>query len=560
MLRRLILLALFLTAAIAHAQSLHAPEGGGPGYAICATPELMAAAAHQAADKGRRFSGVSILCEGRSARQFTYSLPPTSQFPISHFLIHYDRTGQDSVPSKDIDRNGIPDYIDSMAYYLENAWHVEIDLYGFAPPPPDNLNPGKGDVDGRIDVYICDLPQQYYGGAQPEFDNPVGQDRVSGYLALDNDYKESSYTTKGIEGVRVTVAHELHHIIQFASYKYDAGQVAFNEMTSVWFERQVEPTILDYLQYIRQFLKTPQDYSLAEQDVNGGITGYAHVLFMDYAAKKHGRNIVREMWEQFETHNTAFEAIDATLRAHGSNLEISYCEFARWCYFTGYRAKDTTYFVEAASYPAMSPSRTEAFAADVIQSSLKPLTFEMVRTIVPKTNANLHDTVDFLVTNARTDFGAGGGTVADEGYTIELQDQNLIEFTPFKLTERTIFYRFKPSTTHFCLDAISGEINVTLATVISPQPFINDGGNWLLISLGNTATVVTKAQVWIYSSNMTLVKELNVTGLEALNNQLGVIWKGTDNNDRLVPSGTYFYQLSINGGEPTLGKIAVIRK
>jgi hypothetical protein len=61
---------------------------------------------------------------------------------------------------------------------------------------------------------------------------------------------------------------------------------------------------------------------------------------------------------------------------------------------------------------------------------------------------------------------------------------------------------------------------------------------------------------------MTFVAKIDQPGgLKVVNNnQLGVEWDGRDNSGALAPTGVYIYQISINGGEPVLGKFAVVRK
>ena len=61
--------------------------------------------------------------------------------PDGHFMMHFDWTGRDSVPSTDISDNGIPDFVDSAGVYLEKAWDVEINQLGFRPPPGNDGKP-----------------------------------------------------------------------------------------------------------------------------------------------------------------------------------------------------------------------------------------------------------------------------------------------------------------------------------------------------------------------------------------------------------------------------------
>ncbi|MBC8146040.1 MAG: hypothetical protein H7X80_10685, partial [bacterium] len=59
-------------------------------------------------------------------------------------------------------------------------------------------------------------------------------------------------------------------------------------------------------------------------------------------------------------------------------------------------------------------------------------------------------------------------------------------------------------------------------------------------------------------SALTRVAEITQDGLKSRDNQLGVLWNGLDHQDNRVPSGVYLFEMSINGGKPVLGKIAVV--
>jgi hypothetical protein len=533
-------------------------------HAVCGTPAVLAGMDLSDPDHERKLQAISKLCgPTREEKQFNFASPG------GHFRIHYSTSGPDSVSIVDKNANGIPDYADSVAYYCDLAWKVEVEEYGYTPPPPDNLNPGLGGIDGKLDIYICDLDDGFYGAAFPESGNDVGPNRISGFISLDRDYKEASYSSRGIDGVRVTTAHEFHHLIQFSSYRFAFEQASLYEATSTWFERQVHPSIPDYRQYVDLFLTIPWEHPFSTHEVSkkGHAMGYAHELYMDYVSTKFDRDVVRRFWEIFRDNGVCFDAIDLALRERGTNLENSYCEFARWCYYTGYRAKtDSSMLKEAPKYPAMRAQDSVVLdgtsLTEMMHSSLQPLAFTVLRAQLPTGNPNLPDTsVDFLVTNARSDIGTGGPQLPTEWLSVEVSTTAQSGFLPVKVSKtRTIYYKFLSEGTNFCADAISGEIAVAFATNISPQPFINDGGNQLLIGVGALQEEVLTAELTIYSAAMTPVVQVKQSGLRNQNNLLGVLWDGRTTSGDLAPSGVYIYELAINGGKPVLGKFAVVRK
>lgn len=487
-----------------------------------------------------------------------------------HFRVHYHTTGSDAVAALDANGNSVPDYIDSVAFYMEYAWEVEINEYHYDPPPVDNRNAGMGDVDEKVDVYVCDLPKNLYGGACPETNNIVDGTRVASYLVLDNDYSPADYPTPGIAGVRVTTAHEFHHVIQFG-YRAafpplsNTAQLSIYEATAVWFEQQVHPEIPDYLNYVRPFLTAPQNYAFSTNSTDDVITGYAHELYMEYLSKRFGRDIIREIWEEFRTKNS-FEAIDAALRKHNFNLENSWCEFAEWCYYTGSRAQDTTYFLKAASYPTMRAATTRSFtgAELVLSDTLYPLSFGLYPTVFSPTNPNLHDTADFLVTNARADIGPGGlSSVDPESFILYVDREPHADYTPLMNGSDTLaYYRLQTDPgSHFCLNPIlNGSKSYAIAVHTSPQPFMNDGGSTMVFAIDKASELIRTIKVWIYSSSMARVVEIEQKQLEASGNLLGAVWNGRDMNGDLAPSGVYLYEISVNDQAPTLGKFAIVRR
>ena len=493
---------------------------------------------------------LASLCDSRVLKQ------ANTVSPGGHFRIHYDRTGADAVAAKDSNANNVPDYIDSVAYYLEYAWTVEIDQYGFLAPPPDNRGPGP-----ETDVYICNLPSNIYGLTVPEADNPTGTNTLNGFMTLDNDY--AGYPTPGIQGLAVTSAHEFNHLVQFSRYRYDRTQTSLYEMTSVWFERQVHPDIPDYLQYVRDFLGAPQNYSPATHKTAEDVTGYCHVIYFDYLAKRFGRDIVRSIWEKFADQPNCFTAMDLALRDNRWNLESSYCEFALWCYYTGARAQDTTYLPEARFYPTMrvATQRTLDSADAVIGMSLYPLSFGIFRVLLPQASGSARDTVDFLVTDARTDFGIGGPGLAKNNCTLDLSKSERDGYTALEYSNGKLYFRLTSPTSQFCVTPLLGGQQTAVPSArISPQPYLCDGGSQMLFGINLAKEQVTHATLWIYSSSAGRVVELERRELDVLNNQLGVAWDGRDRNGNLVPSGVYLYELSINQAAPLVGKFVVVRK
>ncbi len=554
----LLLLLLFVTAPVAAQVDPghdHDHEGHGP---KCGTMLWMHYRNGGLTDSKVAQLMSSISCSGSRPIKGNSILSPKN-----HFRIHYDTFGDDSVSIVDRDNNSIPDYIDSVAYYLEDAWHQEIEVYGFAAPPPDNRGPGP-----EIDVFVCNLRGEIYGLARPEEDLPTGPNTVSGFLVIDNDYREA-YFSQGIAGLKVTLAHEFHHIIQFSRYRYDFSQASLYEATSVWFERELHPDIPDYTQYTTPFLRSPQNYGFSTNRTYQPqeVTGYAHILYLTYLVQRlDDRQVIRKIWEQFRSQENAFTSIDLALREYGLNLENSFCEFAQWSYYTGIRAQGTKYFPDATSLPTMGAAAVRTYDVDdvlLLQGTLYPLGFGFYRfNVAPASGTGRSDTVDFLVTNARTDFGKGGLALPKDAFSLELSRNDRSGFRPLQLDDAsTIYFRLNAPSPQFCVSPIiGGSAAVLLATTVAPQPFLNDGAAHLVFGVNLAKEQVRQARLVIYTVSMTPVQEVYTNELQSRDNLLGVIWDGRDMHGDLAPSGVYIYEFAINEDAPTYGKIAVIRR
>ena len=484
-----------------------------------------------------------------------------------NFRIHYDKSGRRAPSSTDLNQNGIPDYIDSVDYYMEFAWQKELVECGYITPPPDNPRPGTGGIDSRIDVYITELSGQFYGLAFPETNATLGQGRVHGYLHLDNDYK--GYPTSGIAGLRVTTAHEFHHIVQFASYRYDLSQASLYESTSTWMEFKVHPDLTDYRFYFNAFLQEPQEFSYATNNTSDGITGYAHMHYLQSLVDQLDETIIKKIWDEFKANGSEFDAIDEALLKTGSGLNLtnSYCTFARWSYYTGTNATDTTYFLKADLYPTMKPVQIRAMPIEGETSfvgSLMPLSFGLWKLTLHRENGFAPDTLDFLITNGRDNLGKGGAQWLNnpDAFTLDVSRTKKANFLPLTYGLDTIYYRLSPSHQNFCIETIvNGSPGITTIARPTPQPFENDGANQILFAVKTGAeTVVTSVKLDIYSVGMTPIAKLRESGLQTRDNLKGIAWDGRDFQGNLLPSGVYLYTLQINDQEPSVGKFAIVKK
>ncbi len=276
-----------------------------------------------------------ILREYMTGARKPASRPDSTQFHTSvvsgagHFRVHYDTTGYNAPVMIDADMNGIPDYIDSTCVYLEYAWSLLIDTYGFKRPLSDN---GQGGGD-EIDCYVKNFGTGGYGYTEPITYN--GGPSAS-YMFIDNDYLESQYAAKGYDALKVTTAHEFLHTIHF-SHVVDFNLSWWMEQNAVWMEDFAWDDVNDYLAYLTFFFNPVDDFpNRTPLDYNGGNFMYGAGIWAMYLAGKFGPEIIEDSWKRLAS--APVRDVSVIDSAIPGGIAPAYHEFAIWNYFTDFRA------------------------------------------------------------------------------------------------------------------------------------------------------------------------------------------------------------------------------
>lgn len=187
--------------------------------------------------------------------------------PSGRFRIHYDTVGPNApaLLTGGSDPQPIPNsqeqYIDSVSYYFERAWKLEVDTLGYLPPPSDGIEGGGPEYD----VYVEELGINLFGQTSWDPSAPPLESgshvRYATYIEIDNDFYK--FRTSGMDALRITSAHEFHHSIQVGNYGMWATMPAFDswfyELTSVWMEHMAYPNIHDY------YLDLPKSLSAVQR-------------------------------------------------------------------------------------------------------------------------------------------------------------------------------------------------------------------------------------------------------------------------------------------------------
>jgi hypothetical protein len=307
-----------------------------------------------------------------------------------HFKIHYTKTGLDSVyqASLDTNSNGVPNFVEDVAAICDSVWVHHIIQLGYPVPPSDSFyTAGDGP---QFDVYLHDLGADYFGLSyidSTQIDGP-GTIRATSFMELDNDYQQiSAYKNRPLDAVRVTVAHEFFHSIQFGiDFSEEEltviGSTTFErrywmEMSAVWMEEETYTSINDYYAYLPAFFDFPMA-SLQRFRALGDNHPYGAVVYPLYLSQKFGAKIIQDIWlkcGQLGAGPDFLAAANVVIDSasnHTMNWAKAYREFALWNYFTGSGdsgraaiAPPGVGYTERANYPII-PDSVDVFQGGII--------------------------------------------------------------------------------------------------------------------------------------------------------------------------------------------------
>ena len=467
--------------------------------------------------------------------------------PSGHFRVHYDTEGRHAVPPTDDDGNGIPDYIDLAVTVLDSTWILEVEQLSYNPPPSDN---GLGGGD-EYDIYIVELSGAYYGFTHPDATTAT----TSSYIRIDNNFTDLRYKqTRGLEALRVTIAHEFHHAIQFGYYAGRDGSW-WQESTSTWMEEVAYPHIDDYLQYLTYFLGEPQRALNSGPD--NSLHTYGSAIFSLFLDQRYGRELNRLIWEEVgQRKSVHLDHFDHVIRqVEPGGLGVVMGEFAVWNYFTNNRYRDP-YYAEGNLYPTV-PTRDIAVTAEAVarDTSLIHATGSVYLRLEPQLRAG---GVDLF-------FDANQGAwrrhlllVGPDTTSAQLVSEPTVRITSWDQfdeivlvatsAERTGLAYQHLFTAQFDPNLINPDRPAALATLLKPNypnPFRPSQHPHTRLAF-DLAFPSSKTRLALFTANGSLVWEQDL-GERAAREDHAVLWDGRNAAGSLVASGIYHLLLEADG-------------
>ncbi len=464
---------------------------------------------------------------------------------IGAFRLTYDTAGADAPAMLDRDGERIPgsheEFVDSAGAILNDVYAYQTGVLGYLDP----IQPGQG-------PYLVNIFQNsYYGetvpGARIGFSTPA---RYLTHMNIDNDFR--SFYSSGMNGLRVTVAHEFFHAIQFGSYGYWSSDLYFMELTSTWMEDVVYDGVNDYYQYLRgpgspggyaargHFAKP--DFSLVRTD---GLTEYSRAILGKFIEKQYSPGVIRRAWELVPT-RIAVDALDAALAEAGSSFREAFLQWCVWNADTGPDADTVAHYPEGREYPRvlsnavvdyMSPGRSISGTIGTTSSTYYPVTVRGAGMSV-------------IVANLRT-----AGAPSTVSFRYDMADAG---DASFKRLSNGLYVRLDvPDPSNW--STIETAPALVAGVTAAPNPFVDGESRALDFYIPGTArpasvilTVLGVGMERVFHGPLGVRDDLSSAFVQVAE------WRPADAFSRPLASGVYVYVLTVDGADHT-GKFSVIR-
>lgn len=467
-------------------------------------------------------------------------LPNTAVSSNGFFLVHYTTTGS----------NAIGYDINLLLSALDSAYNFEITYLGYPPPPSDGSEGG----DDKYDIYVQNL-SGLYGYTQFEF--KVTDSRWTSYMVIDNDY--IGYYSTGINGARVTVAHEFHHGIQGGNYAptgsnspFRNSDVFYYEIASTAFEEFVFDDVNDYYAYMPSYFQNPER-SMPLND------GYNLAIWNIYLQNNFDFDILKRQWELIPG-NVALKAIAISIDESGSTFGNELNKFGIWTYFTNSRYVSGKYFEEASNYPLITPTASVSFTppSDVYNMTIVPVANYFMKVDLPSSNGLFYSIItnsDYQKTSNQTlpftfsiyQDTVNGQKVINDFYSVSFDKDGQPFWNNAGILNNVVVY----GDSSYSIPNLEGE------TFAYPMPIKSSSATTLNIAFQSNGNVGEKVDLNIYSAGAELyysgTKIIQSAYLKNSNKYCEV---SLNKSDFDFPSGVYIYVIK-SGDNIYKGKLVV---
>ncbi len=314
--------------------SASGPKDSNHGDAIkCLTPWIML----YGEDASRVDPHIRRKIEGIDRREISDAEVHLS--PSGRFRMVFQREGFHAVPSDDTNDSGIPDYIERAAEYADYSWQLQVAEIGFVDPVgSDPLTIEFRNIGARTYGYTIQDGETTRIVVHNTFLNFPPNDDPDGHQ---------------LGALKVTIAHELKHSIQYATNRWqgNAGSTHWVEMDATMMENIVFPQVNDYYNYIGG---TAGIFGNPERSTP---VAYSHVTWSLFFAEHLGMPYWVDVWDEVRR-DPQILMVHAMRRAMSGDPDQGVARFREmfvrnhlWHATSGRRTVDGYGFAESAAYP-----------------------------------------------------------------------------------------------------------------------------------------------------------------------------------------------------------------
>lgn len=464
---------------------------------------------------------------------------------IGRFIIYYDTAGISAPSLLDQNGNQIPSsvtaYVDSVGKIFNHVWEYEVDSLGYSAPP---LESGFS----YYRIFISELYSQgLYGRTQPTdviFDGTPR--RYATYIEIDNDF--ANYYSEGMNGLKVTAAHEFHHAIQLGNYGEWSNDYYFYEITSTWMEDVVYTEVNDYYQYLFNAPSAFRASQFSEPELsfvsNEKGIAYSRAVWGKFIEKRFSRNIILFAWEYMKS-AASLQSLKSALTHAGSSLREALIEYSVWNAQAGPDCDTNRYYSEGKNYPQMNfkpvvqfvpPLRTLQDSIQSMASTYHPILVNGHTMVAMIMNVNTSAAFPTNYVNFSYDIAQS----SKEGY------KQLSNGLYVKLITSNPEQWYTVETVPTIVDNV----------IVYPNPMYSSQTTSLKFRLPTAVT--TNATLDIFSASLRHVfsGELPIINLRPF--EPGIVWNGQMNNGEYAPSGIYIFILK-EGNQEYRGKFSILQ-
>lgn len=256
--------------------------------------------------------------------------------PSGRFRFYYFTDGDSSFsPVSDVNLNGINDYIDTIAVECDEIYKIQVLNTGISESGLDS-----------IQVFFVSMGGGYYGSTQ------VGSD---GETTIEINANTTLPKTKGMNMIRVTLAHEFHHVLHFRKPFWSENDfLYYYEMSATFFEEVCYDSINDYRFYLANGIFTKTDVSALHG--SGGNLIYGSAIFFELIRDRYGLEIAvktaMDCLEGLDSYSPSAAMAQAVLKNLGVPIQKYFNDYSMATMHTNTNSKPDLFFTEGAFFPS----------------------------------------------------------------------------------------------------------------------------------------------------------------------------------------------------------------